>query len=152
MDILIGGATELGIAESYVQELKAIRVQEVGAGMRVLAVHYLFLITTLFKLKAAWMVRSLSWMLWRAYVPSTCQHAGRRAVGSFFTALLLLPGAAVGALIRLSLLVTSSPPSPMLAALMAVPPASKHATPSSVPSANVHANVGVSGEQPSQSA
>ena len=120
-EILIGGATELGIEARYVEELKAIRTQRVGAATRVLAVHYLFLITALFKLKARRLVASLSWALWRAYVPSTCRSPVRRWLGDVFTALLLLPGATVGALIRLSLFVTRTPPSPMLAVLMAPP-------------------------------
>jgi hypothetical protein len=84
-------------------------------------VHYLFLITALFRLKARRLVAALSWALWRAYVPSTCRSPARRWLGDAVTALLLLPGATVGALIRLSLFVTRTPLPPMLSTLMAPP-------------------------------
>ena len=119
MEILISGATELGIREQYIAELKAIQVQQVSSALRLLAVHYLYLVTSLFRLKVSWLVRSLSWVLWRAYVPSTCTNPVKRLLGDVFTAVLLLPGASLGALIRLYLLATGTPPSPMLAALVA---------------------------------
>lgn len=119
MDILVRGATELGIQAKYIDELKAIKVQQVSSVMRFLALHYFYLITSLFRLKARKLVSALSWVLWRAYVPSTCANPVKRWLGDVFTALLLLPGASVGGVIRLGLVVTGTPPSPMLMALVA---------------------------------
>ena len=122
MDILISGATELGIEQQYIDELESIQVQQVGSVLRFLAIHYLYLITSLFRLKMQGTVRALSWMLWRAYVPSTCSNVVKRWLGSVFTGVLLLPGASIGALIRLCLLISGTPPSPMLAVLAAAAP------------------------------
>ena len=130
MDILITGATELGLRPSYIDELKAIQVQQVGPVLRTLAVHYLFLFTTLFKLKARWLIKAFSWCLWHAYVPSTCKKSSRRFLGGVATGLLLLPGAFIGALIRLSLVLTKTPPSPMLAVMIAPKKAAAQPAPS----------------------
>lgn len=131
MALLIGGATELGLQDAYIDRLRAIQVQVVPGWLRVLGVHYLFLVTQLFRLKGHGpaLVRALSSLLWRAYVPSTCQNAVRRWAGDLGTAVLLLPGAIIGSLIRLALHVSGSPVPPMLKAVMAPPAPMATATP-----------------------
>jgi hypothetical protein len=127
MALLIGGATELGLQEAYVDKLRATQVQLVPGWLRALGVHYLFLVTWLFRVRGHGpaLVRALSSLLWRAYVPSTCSKAVRRWAGDLVTGLLLLPGATVGALIRLAMHLSGAPLPPMLAALMAPSPTAK---------------------------
>jgi len=121
MTMLIQGATELGLEASYLDALRAQPTQQPGPLLRALAIHYLFLVTTLFRLQMQGMVRALSWLLWCVYVPPTCKHLWKRLLGDAATGLLLLPGAAVGGLIRAWLHVRGQPVPPMLALMITKP-------------------------------
>ena len=115
MRLLIRGARELGLKPSYIAALEKQCTQAVPTGLRQVAIHHLFLVSALFRLHLRSIVRAQSWLLWRAYVPSTERRRLRRLLGNGATAILLAPGAILGALIRLFMWVSCIPPPPMLA-------------------------------------
>ena len=122
MRMLIDGADALGIKRSYVDALRATPTQTNGPLLRWLAVHQIYLTMLFFRLKLRWATRGLSAALWRVYVPPTHTSALRRGAGTVATSLLLLPGALIGALIRLGMWATRTPTPPMLAVMTAKAP------------------------------
>ena len=121
MRMLIDGAAELGIDAAYVEALRSTPTQTTGPLLRWLALHQFYVTMLSFRLKMRWATRALSAALWRAYVPPTHASAARRGVGAASTSLLLLPGALIGALIRLAMWAARMPPPPMLAVMTAKP-------------------------------
>lgn len=122
MGMLIRGAKELGLEPSYIAALEGQQTQLVPPRLHSLGVHYLFFVSLLFQLHMHAVVRALSWLLWRVYVPSDHPARVRRAVGNAATAALLAPGAAVGAVVRASMYFLCISPPPMLAAYAKIRP------------------------------
>ena len=125
MGMLLAGASELGLEPSYLSQLEGITTQRVGPALRALAVNHLFFVSMLFRLKASWLVRAISKAVWAAYVPSSCASAARRAIGGACTGAMLLPSAALGAVIRAAMWAAGAKVPPMLAAVIASPPTPK---------------------------
>ena len=127
MGILLEGAYELGLAPAYVAELESVVTQRVGPLLRCLAVHHFFLASTLFRLKQAWLVSWYGKALFAVYVPSSGDGGLgarlRRMLSAIAMAALLAPTALIGAAIRLADVARGKPTPPMLAAIMAKPPA-----------------------------
>ena len=122
MRMLISGARQLALDPSYVAALETRQTQIVPPSLHSLGVHYLFFVSALFQLNLRVVVRALSWLLWRAYVPSDCKSDTRRAVGNCATAMLLAPGAAVGWAVRTAMWLFCIAPPPMLAAYAKIRP------------------------------
>ena len=115
MSMLIRGATELGLDPAYIaSELKARTIQDVPAHVKYFATHFLWWYHLCFRLRMCGPVHALSWLLWRAHVPSSTQCNVRRAVGNAVTMLLLAPGAAIGMLTRMVILAIGCQPPPLL--------------------------------------
>lgn len=99
---------------------KNIQVQECSSLLRSLSINYLFFVTTLFKLKARWMSKPISFLMWKTYVPSTANRF-KRIVGGFFMGAVLVVPAGVGGVIRGWLKMRGKPANPMLAAIIKKP-------------------------------
>lgn len=121
MKLLREGAAELGLKPCYQEFLASIPVQETPKWLRHLAVNNMvFTLTMSAGFASHSIVREMqSWLLHRAYVPSTAPRL-QRTVSEVAVASVLLPGSIVGVLIRAFKYYTKSEYSPFLKRILSL--------------------------------
>jgi hypothetical protein len=114
MALLKEGAAELQLVPEYQHFLSTHPVQQSPTWLKRIALYNLiFTFTISFQLKWRGLSRLQSWLLFKAYVPSTAP-ALQRAVSDVVMGFMLLPGAWLGAIYRLFLKATRKELSPMI--------------------------------------
>jgi hypothetical protein len=108
MDIILQGARELHLLPSYIKSLEQIHVAKPTKHIRSLAILNLYALGPLMQKGIRLPSRMLTSILHSVYVPPT-SHALLRILSNICSTLVLLPGASLGAFVRMYMILFKIP-------------------------------------------